>query len=123
MTGQEWDSYCRNLEEVWEYFENYNPQEIFDTLVISGIIDTSSEDDLTFAERLARKLYYDSQSYKESKITPDDIGNAWKAMADAMGHKEKPVEYKLEYNFSGKTVKEVFDELSDEWRKKVNNIC
>lgn len=117
MTGQEWDSYCRNLEEVCEYFENYNPQEIFDTLILSGIINTSSEDDLIFAERLARKLYYDSQSYKESKITPDDIGNAWKAMADAMGRKDKPIKYEPEYDFAGKTVKEILDELSDKWRK------
>lgn len=117
MTEQEWDSYCRNLEEAWKYFENYNPQEIFDTLILNGIIDTSSEDDLIFAERLARKLYYDSQSYKESKITPDDIGNAWKAMADAMGHKDKPSKYESEYDFAGKTVKEILDELSDKWRK------
>ena len=110
MTGQE-------LEKLYEYYEDYSLQNIYDSFIISGLFDLSNKEDLDFVESLAYKIYYGVQNYKRTNITWFEIGSALKAVADTMGHKEKSIEYKPEYDFTGKTVMEVLDELSNEWRK------
>lgn len=111
------EKFYNNLEDVYKYFQNYSLQEIYDTLIGSGLFDLSNKEDLDFAESFAYKIYYGVQNYNRTHITWHEIGNALKSLSGAMGHKEKPVEYKPKYNFSGKTVKDILDELSDEWRK------
>ena len=110
------EKFYNDLENVYKYFQNYSLQEIYDTLITSGLFDLSSKDDLDFVESFAYKIYYGVQNYNRTHITWSEIGNALKALADVMGHKEKSVEYKPEYDFAGKTVKEVLDELSNEWK-------
>lgn len=111
------EKFYNNLEDVYKYFQNYSLQEIYDTLIESGLFDLSNKEDLDFADSFAYKIYYGIKNYNRTHITWYEVGNALKSLSDVMGHKEKSVEYKPEYKFSGKTVKEVLDELSDEWRK------
>lgn len=116
MTEQELDNFYSGLEEAYEYFKDSSLQEIYDSLITSGLFDLSSKEDLDFVESFVYKIYYGVQNYNRANITWSEIGSALKSLADTMGHKEKPVEYKPEYDFTGKTVKEVLDELSDEWK-------
>ena len=111
------EKFYNDLEDVYKYFQNYTLQEIYESLITSGLFDLSNKEDLDFIESLAYKIYYGVQNYNRTHITWYEIGNALKSLSEVMGHKEKPVEYKPECNFAGKTVKEVLDELSDEWRK------
>ena len=110
--------FYNELNDLYEYFRDYTLQEIYDSLIASGLFDLSNKEDLDFIESLAYKIYYGVQNYNRAHIAWSEIGNALKSLSEVMGHKEKSVEYKPEYNFAGKTVKEVLDELSDEWRKK-----
>lgn len=109
--------FYNKLNDLYEYFRNYTLQEIYDSLIASGLFDLSNKEDLDFVESFAYKIYYGVQNYNRTHITWSEIGNALKSLSEVMGHKENAVEYKPEYNFTGKTVKEVLDELSDEWRK------
>lgn len=111
------EKFYNNLEGVYKYFQNYSLQEIYDTLIGSGLFDLSNKEDLDFVESFAYKIYYGVQNYNRTHITCLEISNALKSLSDAIGHKEKSVEYNPEYNFTGKTVKEVLDELSDEWKE------
>lgn len=110
--------FYNELNDLYEYFRDYTLQEIYDSLIASGLFDLSNKEDLDFIESLAYKIYYGVQNYNRTHITWYEIGNALKSLSEVMGHKEKSVEHKPEYNFTGKTAKEVLDELSDEWRKK-----
>lgn len=118
MAKQNVYDFYNELNDLYEYFRDYTLQEIYDSLIASGLFDLSNKEDLDFIESLAYKIYYGVQNYNRTHITWYEIGNALKSLSEVMGHKEKSVEYKPEYNFDGKTVKEVLDELSDEWRKK-----
>lgn len=109
--------FYNKLNDLYEYFRDYTLQEIYDSLIASGLFDLSNKEDLDFVESFAYKIYYGVQNYNRTHITWSEIGNALKSLSEVMGHKENAVEYKPEYNFTGKTVKEVLDELSDEWRK------
>lgn len=111
------EKFYNDLEDVYKYFQNYTLQEIYDSLITSGLFDLSNKEDLDFIESLAYKIYYGVQNYNRAHITCSEIGNALKSLSEVMGHKEKSVEHKPEYNFTDKTAKEVLDELSDEWRK------
>lgn len=117
MEKQKAYGFYNELNDLYEYFKDYTLQEIYDSLITSGLFDLSNKEDLDFVESLAYKIYYGVQNYNRTHITWYEIGNALKSLSEVMGHKEKSVEYKPEYNFAGKTVKEVLDELSDEWRK------
>lgn len=119
MTEQELEKFYDGLEKLYEYYEDYSLQDVYNSLVSSGLFDLSSKEDLDFVESFAYKIYFGAQDYKNSKISFSDMGNALKSLADAMGHKEKVIEYKPEYDFSGKTVKEVLDELSNEWKERI----
>lgn len=110
------EKFYNDLEDVYKYFQNYSLQKIYETLIGSGLFDLSNKEDLDFIESLAYKIYYGVQNYSRTHITWYEIGNALKSLSEVMGHKEKSVEYKPEYNFADKTVKEVLDELSDEWK-------
>ena len=110
--------FYNELNDLYKYFRDYTLQEIYDSLIASSLFDLSNKEDLDFIESLAYKIYYGVQNYNRTHITWYEIGNALKSLYEVMGHKEKSVEYKPEYNFAGKTVKEVLDELGDEWRKK-----
>ena len=109
--------FYNELNDLYEYFRDCTLQEIYDSLIASSLFDLSNKENLDFIESLAYKIYYGVQNYNRTHITWYEIGNALKSLSEVMGHKEKPVEYKPECNFAGKTVKEVLDELSDEWRK------
>ena len=117
MEKQKVYGFYNELNDLYEYFKDYTLQEIYDSLIASGLFDLSNKEDLDFVEILAYKIYYGVQNYNRAHITWSEISNALKSLSEVMGHKEKSVEYKSEYNFDGKTVKEVLDELSDEWRK------
>ena len=117
MGKQKAYGFYNELNDLYEYFKDYTLQEIYDSLITSGLFDLSNKEDLDFIESLAYKIYYGVQNYNRTHITWYEIGNALKSLSEVMGHKEKSVEYKPEYNFVDKTVKEVLDELSDEWRK------
>ena len=112
------EKFYNNLEDVYKYFQNYSLQEIYDSLITSGLFDLSNKEDLYFVESFAYKIYYGVQNYNRIHIAWSEIGNALKSLSEVMGHREKSVEYKSEYNFAGKTAKEVLDELSDEWKSK-----
>ena len=118
MEKQNVYDFYNELNDLYKYFRDYTLQEIYDSLIASGLFDLSNKENLDFVESFAYKIYYGVKDYNRTHITWHEIGNALKSLSDAMGNKEKPVEYKPEYNFTGKTVKEVLDELSDEWRKK-----
>lgn len=118
MEKQKAYGFYNELNDLYEYFKDYTLQEIYDSLIASGLFDLSNKEDLDFIESLAYKIYYGVQNYNRTHITWSEISNALKSLCEVMGHKETSVEYKPEYNFDGKTVKEVLDELSDEWRKK-----
>ena len=122
MEKQKAYGFYNELNDLYEYFKDYTLQEIYDSLIASGLFDLSNKEDLDFVEILAYKIYYGVQNYNRAHITWSEISNALKSLSEIIGHKENSVEYKPEYNFDGKTVKEVLDELSDEWRK-INNIC
>lgn len=119
MTEREVYEFYSGIEKLYEYFKDYSLQNIYDALITSGIFDLSSKEDLDFVESFAYKLYFGTQDYKNSKISFSDMGNALKSLADAMGHKEKVIKYKPEYDFSGKTAKEILDELGNEWKEKI----
>ena len=110
--------FYNELNDLYKYFRDYTLQEIYDSLIASSLFDLSNKEDLDFIESLAYKIYYGVQNYNRTHITWYEISNALKSLSEVMGHKEKSVEYEPEYNFAGKTVKEVLDELGDEWRKK-----
>lgn len=116
MTEQEIFDFYDKLDNLYEYFKNYSLQDIYDTIIISGAFDLSNKEDLNFAENLARKLYYGAQNYNRVNTSWSEIGEALKFVANTMGHKEKSVEYKPESDFNGKAVKEILDELSNEWK-------
>lgn len=128
MTEQELDKFYNGLEELYEYFKDYSLQNIYDSLIVSGLFDLSSKEDLDFVESFAYKIYYGKTLYFMLYMPQSEKGLEVKPLSDTHKKKEKSTkpkskskdkfyEFIEENNFVGKTVKEILDELSDKWRK------
>ena len=92
MGKQKAYGFYNELNDLYEYFKDYTLQEIYDSLITSGLFDLSNKEDLDFIESLAYKIHYGVQNYSRTHITWYEIGNALKSLSEVMGHKEKSVE-------------------------------
>lgn len=84
------EKFYNDLEDVYKYFQNYTLQEIYDSLIASGLFDLSNKEDLDFVESFAYKIYYGVQNYNRTHITWHEISNALKSLSEVVATKRSP---------------------------------
>lgn len=126
MTEQELDEFYSGLENLYEYFKDYSLQDIYDTLIVSGLFDLSSEEDLDFVESFSRKIYYGRELYFRLYMPQYEKGQGVQLLGDIHREQKKFVKHKYEdefhkfieeNGFANKSAKEILDELSNKWKE------